>query len=158
MAETSVAANQASASAADRTLVVERDFPATPQRVFAAWTDPTVLVQWWGPEGMSAPECEMDVRPGGSYRTSMASPKGDRHIVSGVYQVIEPPNRLVFTWAWEEESGSRGHETVVEIALHPIEGGTRLRLTQRLFQSVEQCGAHRMGWESSFNDLDRLFR
>jgi uncharacterized protein YndB with AHSA1/START domain len=150
-------ATRGAAAEADRTLVIERDFPATPDRVFAAWTDPAVLVRWWGPEGMGTPTCEMDLRPGGRYRTSMASPKGDSHTVSGVYQVIEPPHRLVFTWAWEQDDGGLGHETLVEVALQPIEGGTRLRLTQKLFQSAEQCGNHRIGWESSFQGLERLF-
>ena len=48
----------------DRTLVVERIFNAPRERVFAAWTDPEMLVRWWGPEGHHIPESTIDVREG----------------------------------------------------------------------------------------------
>ena len=138
----------------DRTLVIERVFKAPPDRVFKAWTDPTVLVKWWGPEGFTTPECRMDVRPGGGWRTRMVGPGGD-HTVSGVYREIAPPRRLVFTWGWESD-GNRGHETVVDLTFEPAAGGTRMRLVQRLFQNVEQRDMHTQGWNSTFNDLDRV--
>lgn len=144
-------------SAADRTLVMERVFSATPERVFQAWTDPAVLARWWGPETYRTPEPEMDVRPGGHWRTVMAGPKGESHTVSGVYRTIEPPRRLVMTWGWEEADGTRGHETVVEVTLEPVPEGTRLRLVQRIFETPERAQSHTMGWTSSFNELDRLF-
>jgi uncharacterized protein YndB with AHSA1/START domain len=142
---------------ADRTLVIERVFKAPPERVFQAWTDPQILVKWWGPEGFGTPDCTMDVRAGGAWRTHMASPKGDAHIVSGVYREITPPTRLVMTWGWELDDGSRGHETLVELTFEPAaDGNTKGALVQSLFQSVEQRDSHNMGWNSSFNDLDRM--
>ncbi|WP_421722812.1 SRPBCC family protein [Bauldia sp.] len=141
-------------SEADRTLVVERVFKASPERVFSAWTDPKILVQWWGPEGLHTPEYTMDVREGGAWRTVMMNDKGESHTASGVYQEIAPPNRLVMTWAWEQPDGSRGHETVVELSFEPAEDGTRLTLTQRLFANVEARDNHRMGWTSSLSSLE----
>jgi uncharacterized protein YndB with AHSA1/START domain len=142
---------------ADRTLVIERVFKAPPERVFKAWTDPEILVKWWGPEGLNTPDCNMDVRTGGAWRTAMAGPKGESHIVSGVYREITPPSRLVMTWGWEKDDGSRGHETVVELTFEPAsDGNTKMTLVQALFQSTEQREGHNMGWDSSFNDLDRL--
>jgi uncharacterized protein YndB with AHSA1/START domain len=139
---------------ADRTLIIERVFKAAPEKVFKAWTDPTILVQWWGPEGFSVPECEMDVRAGGSWRTTMVSPKGDGHTVSGLYREISPPNRLVMTWGWQQE-GQRGHETVVEVTFEPVSTGTRMRLVQSVFESSSSRDAHSEGWNSTFNDLER---
>jgi uncharacterized protein YndB with AHSA1/START domain len=141
---------------ADCTLVIERIFNAPPDEVFAAWTDPAILVRWWGPEGHSTPECDMDVRPGGAWRTKMSGPDGD-HIVSGVYREIAPPSRLVMTWGWQQKDGTRGHETVVAITLQPADGGTRMRLVQSLFLSKEQRDLHNWGWTSSLNDLERMF-
>ena len=138
----------------DRTLVIERVFKAPPERVFKAWTDPAFLVKWWGPEGFTTPECRMDVRPGGAWRTRMVGPDGD-HTVAGVYREIAPPRRLVFTWGWEIDGG-RGHETVVDLTFEATPEGTRMRLVQRVFQSVEQRDMHDMGWNSSFNDLNRV--
>jgi len=142
---------------ADRTLVIERVFKASPERVFKAWTDPAILVRWWGPEGFDTPEQSMDVREGGAWRTVMVNQKGERHTVSGVYREVAPPRRLVMTWAWEQADGSRGHETVVELTFAPAADGTRLRLVQSLFETVEQRDNHNMGWSSSFTCLDQLF-
>lgn len=162
MAEISVA-NTARAvregSAEDRTLIIERVFKAPPERVFEAWTDPAILVKWWGPEGFGTKpaECAMDVREGGAWRTVMRTETGEAHTVSGVYREIAPPKRLVMTWGWQQPDGTRGHETIVELNLEPAPEGTRLRLVQRVFQSIEQGDNHRKGWSSSFNKLDRLF-
>ena len=141
----------------ERTLVIERVFKASPDRVFKAWTDPAILVKWWGPEGFSTPNHKLDVREGGAWRTVMVSPKGEPHTVSGVYREISPPKRLVRTWGWEQPDGSRGHETVVELTFEAAPAGTRLKLVQRLFESAEQRDSHNMGWGSSFNALDKLF-
>ena len=141
----------------ERTLVVERVFKASPEAVFKAWTDPTILVKWWGPEGFKTPEYSFDVRAGGAWRTVMVGPQGERRTVSGVYRRIAPPKRLVMTWAWDQADGTRGHETEVDVSFEPTDAGTRLRLVQRIFQSLEQRQNHIMGWASSFNDLDRLF-
>lgn len=152
-------ANSAAAVTEDkaaRTLVIERVFNAPPAKVFAAWTDPAILVKWWGPETFTTPEHSMDVRVGGAWRTVMVSPKGETHTVSGVYREIVPPTRLVMTWGWQQDDGSRGHETVVELTFEPAPAGTRLRLVQSVFASVEQRDNHNMGWSSSFNDLERV--
>jgi len=140
----------------DRTLVIERVFRAPPEQVFAAWTDPTILAEWWGPEGFHTPEYAMDVREGGAWRTLMRNEKGEAHIASGVYREIAPPRRLVMTWGWQQPDGTRGHETVVELSCERVADGTRLRLVQRVFATVENRDGHRMGWTSSFNKLEAL--
>ena len=97
----------------------------------------------------------MDVRPGGAWRSTMISPDGSSHIVSGVYREISPPRRLVMTWGWEND-GQRGHETEVELTFEPVAAGTRMRLVQRLFETAQSRNSHEHGWSSSFNDLERL--
>jgi uncharacterized protein YndB with AHSA1/START domain len=135
-------------------LRLERDFKAPPPRVFAAFAEPGLLAQWFGPEGMSCPVCEIDFRVGGRYRICMRGAQGD-HWVSGVYRTIEPPRRLAFTWAWEE-NGVRGHETVVEIEFVPAGRDTRLVLIQRAFETTESRDSHRGGWLSGFECLARF--
>ena len=61
----------------DRELVVTRDIAAMPARLYRAWTEQ--LAEWWGPHGMTTPFCEMDLRPGGVFRTVM---RARRHGVS----------------------------------------------------------------------------
>ena len=140
----------------ERTLVIERTFKASPERVFRAWTDPAILAKWWGPAGFTTPQLSLDVRPGGAWRTVMRSPDGNPHAVSGVFREINPPNRLVISWAWEED-GKRGHETEIELTFSADEEGTRMRLVQRIFQSSQARDNHRWGWSESFDKLAQLF-
>ena len=135
------------------TLRMEREFKAPPERVFAAFTDPGLLAQWWGPEGAACPVCEIDLRIGGKWRTCMRGAMGE-HWVSGVYREIAPPRRLAFTWAWEE-NGVRGHETVVELEFMAAGRNTRLVLHQRGFDSADSRDKHNFGWNSSFVCLDQ---
>ncbi len=129
-----------------------RRFKAPRDRVFRAWTDPQRLARWWGPEGRTAPVVELDVRAGGRWRTSMRSPEGDEVWVRGEYREVDPPNRLVFTWAWEENSVP-GHETLVEIDFADLGDQTEIRLTHLGFETAEQCELHNEGWTSSLECL-----
>ena len=88
--------------------------------------------------------------------TTIRSPEGKLRTVSGVYSAIDPPRRLVFTWAWDDDNGVRGHETQVTVTLEPTPGGTRLRLVQEDFQNREVRDLHGGGWGSSLNKLQRL--
>jgi len=137
-----------------RTLRLSRSFPAPRERVFRAFTVPAQMVRWWGPKGFTVPACTMDVRAGGAWHTVMRSPEGQDHIVSGVYREIVPPERLVLTWAWEED-GARGHETVVTIELFETPGGTRLELTHEPFQTDDSRQRHRHGWSSCLDCLEQ---
>jgi uncharacterized protein YndB with AHSA1/START domain len=139
----------------DTTLRMERLIAAPPERVFAFWTDPALLVKWWGPEHFDVPAHAIDVRQGGGWRTTMRSPEGKLFAVSGMYRRIEPPHLLVFTWAWDDDTGGRGHETEVTVAFEAAPGGTRLILTQQGFDSRDACASHQQGWSSSLGCLAR---
>ena len=102
-------------------------------------------------------ECEMDVRPGGAWSTVMANDEGMRLTVSGVYREITPPERLVMTWGWHQEDGSRGHEPEIEVTLEDAPEGTRMRLVQSVFTSLEDRDNHNQGWQSTFKKLDLVF-
>ena len=143
-------------SAIDTTLVIERKFAATPERVFAAFTDASVVKDWFGPEGMGVPEAEIDLKVGGAYRIRMQSSGGDDdHTVGGVYRVIDPPNRLSFTWAWAGDD-MPGVETLVTLDFAAAGTGTLMTLTQVGFESTHFRDRHNEGWCSSFNCLDAV--
>ena len=142
----------------DQVLLVERTIPAPPEQVFDAWVNPETLVQWWGPEGMDIPHHRLDVREGGAWETTMRNSEGGEVICSGVYRVIDRPNRLVFTWAWKQDDGLRGHETEITVTFTPDGDGTKMVLDQRSFAEVKSRDGHGMGWNSSFNCLERLFQ
>lgn len=140
----------------DLTLVIERKFAATPERVFAAFTDASILSNWFGPENMEVPEADMDVRVGGAYRIRMQSKNGEEdHTVAGVYREIDPPKKLSFTWAWQGDE-MPGVETLVTLEFAATEAGTTMTLTQEGFEQASFRDHHNEGWCSSFNCLDAV--
>ena len=83
-----------------RDLELVRDVPVTPEAVFAAWTDPESVKQWFAPRPYSVSRCEIDLRPGGGFRTVMNDPEGEQMADStGCYLDIVPNERLVWTTA-----------------------------------------------------------
>jgi uncharacterized protein YndB with AHSA1/START domain len=136
------------APSSDRELVVSRMFDAPRRQVFAAWTDPDQAAYWWGPRGFVSISCAMEVRPGGSWRRVMRSPAGSLHVARGVYREIVPPERLVFTFAWEDAEGRTRPETLVTVTLAECANKTLLVLRQALFETVAACDAHADGWTS----------
>jgi uncharacterized protein YndB with AHSA1/START domain len=80
----------------ERELIVTRVLDAPRSKVFHAWTDPVQMAKWWGPHSVTNSACEMDVRPGGSYRIVMRGPTGPS-IPSRCGREIRPPATLVMT-------------------------------------------------------------
>jgi uncharacterized protein YndB with AHSA1/START domain len=141
----------------DQVLRLERRIAASPERVFEHFTEPELLVKWWGPEGYDTPGQSLDVRPGGQWETTMREADGSRHTVSGIYRVIDKPRRLVFTWGWHDDTtGVRGHETEVTLTFEAAPGGTtKLTLVQQPFETGTGRDMHTAGWVSSFDCLDK---
>ncbi len=154
---TDAQAETQAAPAAERTLRLRRTFAAPREKVFRAWTDPEELVKWWGPGGFTVPICELDVRPGGAFRTCMRSPDGDEYNLSGVYREVTPPERLVFTWVWRE-GALAGQETLVTVEFHDRDGATEVVLTHEGFPDAAVRGMHEQGWSSSLDCLEEVFR
>ena len=140
----------------DTDLCLERLIPAPPEQVFALWTEPAQIIKWWSADRYEIPASDFDVRQGGRWYATFQPPGGARRTVSGIYRVIEPPRRLVFSWAWLEDDGTRGHETEVTVTLEPISGGTRLVLRHQHFDSVESRERHDQGWSASFDCLVKM--
>jgi uncharacterized protein YndB with AHSA1/START domain len=145
-----------------------RTFDAAPDRVFAAWTDPEQFGAWFGPTGMKTIECELDAKVGGAWRL-MGEGKNIpgraqgpvRPTVSGKYLEVEPPQRLVFTWAWHEKddfSSPRGQESVVTVQFKPVGERTEMVFTQAVFKDQQSLEAHQRGWTESFDKLGEFLR
>ena len=143
----------AAAPTTDRELWLERVFEAPRALVFQAWTDPTRATHWWGPQGYTTLLCEVDARVGGAFRVRLRSPKGSVHTKRGVYREVLAPERLVFTYAWDDAEGRPGPQTIVTVRFAAEGARTRLTLHQALFETVTSCDQHRGGWTSC---LDRF--
>ena len=134
------ASDSAASDAGQRGLTITRTFDVPREVVFAAWTDAKQAAQWWGPRGFTTISCEMDARPGGAYRACMRSPEGTRHCRRGTYREIVPPERLVFTFAWEDAAGDLGHETLLTVTFADA-GRGKTRLTLHQARGMPACAA-----------------
>jgi len=140
------AESSTSTESGDRELVITRVFDAPRGLVFKAWTQPEHLMRWWGPHGFTVLKCEMDLRAGGGWYVHMRSAHGSEDRQRGVFREILQPERLVFTYAFEDENGTRGHETIVTVTFADAAGKTRLTLRQGIFESVAMRDDHVRGW------------
>ena len=153
-----MAVSNARASAAadpgERVLVITRVFDAPRELIWKLWTDPAHAKHWMGPRGFTATHFEQDPRPGGAWRGCLRQDDDSRELwQGGVFREIVEAERLVYTFAWDREDGSRGHETLVTITFAEFSGKTRMTFHQAEFDSVGQCDGHRGGWSSSFDRL-----
>ena len=141
------------AEAGERELVITRVLDAPRRRVFQAWTEPDRVARWWGPQGFTTVYHDMAIRPGGAFRFCIRSPEGTEHWKQGVYREVVEPERLVFTFAWEDADGKPGHQTLVTLTFAERGDKTELTLHQSVFESVERRDEHQRGWTST---LERL--
>lgn len=134
-------------------LLIERIFDAPRERVFEAWTTPEQLNRWCCPKGFTLPHSQGDIRPGGTFKTCMRSPEGQDHWLSGKYEEIVAPERIVFSHAWLDEAGKPQHETVVTVTLADLDGRTKLSLHQAFFTSEASRDGHFGGWTETLDNL-----
>jgi uncharacterized protein YndB with AHSA1/START domain len=133
-------------------LRLTRRYPVSAEKVWRAWTDPQALSQWFGPgDTQSVTLAELDVREGGRYRIRFRTQDGEEHQVSGAYQVVEPHQRLVFSWAWQSTPDRISQVTVL---LREVDGGTELDFRHEQFFDEAARVNHTRGWTGTFAKLD----
>lgn len=110
----------------DQEFVLEHTFRAPAAHVFAAYTDPELVSQWWGVKGGSLRVDVMDVRPGGAWRFVQRMPNGNEMITHGKYLEVVPVTRLVYTFVME---GQPENEIRATVELAEKDGVTQLTLT-----------------------------
>lgn len=142
--------------------------------VWKAWTDPEHLAKWWGPHGMINPVCEVDLRPGGRYRIVMRDSKGVDYPITGVYEEIVVPERIVSTVNTAEHSqewhdminrnrpggGKAAMEMRWAMTFDEIGGKTKITIRSH-FQSAADLEAFMKtgmgeGWSESLERLEAL--
>lgn len=109
----------------DREFVLEHTFHAPASKVFAAYTDASIVPRWWAPRGGTMRVEALDARPGGAWRFVQRMPNGREVALHGTYLEVSPVTRLVYTLATEGQPGEL--RATVELAEH--DGVTRLVLT-----------------------------
>ncbi len=132
---------------------LRRVFSASAETLFAAWTDPDQLLQWWGPPGSVVQSVEVDLRQGGSYRIGFLHPDGNAYHVYGVYQEIQPPRKLAFTWRWEQPQMDIGESLVTLLFESESPQKTAVILTHSQLPSEDARHHHEEGWTGILQNL-----
>ncbi len=141
----------------DREIHIERVFDAPRDRVFAVYTDPQLIPEWWGPRGTTTIVDEMDVRTGGRWRFVTRGSDGSESAFRGAYREVTPPERIVQTFEWEPMAG---HVSVETATFEDLGDRTKVTTTSIFHTTEERDGMLGSGMESGLNEtharLDEL--
>ena len=141
----------------DREIATERVFDAPRERVFAAYTDPELIPEWWGPRGTTTIVDQMDVRRGGRWRFVHRNEDGTETGFHGTYREVTPPERIVQTFEWE---GMPGHVLVETATFEDLGEQTRVRTVSLFHTPEERDGMLESGMEVGLTEtherLDEL--
>ena len=138
-------------------LVLTRIFDAPRDLVFKAWTEPERLKRWWGPKVFTTPVCKLDLRPGGAIRIDMRGPDGTIYPMTGVFQEIVEPERLVYTGAALNAQGEAFFEGLHTVEFEEHGGKTKLTLTVRILMTTPEAAVPLAGMEQGWSQsLDKL--
>jgi uncharacterized protein YndB with AHSA1/START domain len=138
----------------DREIVSERIFDAPRERVFAAYTNPELIPEWWGPRRMTTIVDQMDVRAGGAWRFIAREPNGEEIGFRGIYREVTPPEEIVQTFEWE---GMPGHVIVETATFEDLGGRTKVTTTSLFHTTEERDGMLASGMERGLTEThDRM--
>jgi uncharacterized protein YndB with AHSA1/START domain len=146
---------------------LSRVFDAPRALVFKVWTDPRYVASWWGIDGATNPVCELDVRPGGSWRIDMRTPSGVTYPNGGVFLEVVENERLVFSDIPDPKSpawaGAPPGPLVTTVVFEDCAPGkTRVSLTVRAGSASDRERVVRQGMREGIGQglarLERLLR
>jgi len=129
-------------------LEMTRVFNAPPARIFACFTIKEEWNAWAGPYAIRGDVVLLEPRVGGRYRIVMHRPDGTEVVAGGVFQVLEEPSRLAFTWEHGQDT------TLVTIFLRDVGGKTEMHFRHEGFTSEEDRDNHSKGWTGCLEKLD----
>jgi len=145
----------------------ERIYDAPAEKVWQAWTDPSQLKQWWGPDNVTIPECEVDLRVGGRIYIVMEATEamgeyaGTRWPMEAKITELEPNKKLVYeakAWTEGDEDGTT-IETVQELAFAEENAKTKMNLKATLNKVGSKAGmaveGMKYGFSQQFDKLEK---
>jgi len=136
-------------------LEVSRVIRADRERVFRAWTDPKMIIQWWGAGGVRCTQAEMDLTVGGAYRIANETPEGMTMWIAGTFKRVDPPQSLTYSWAMEPIEPDTIH-SLVDVSFADADGGTLVTVVHTQIPTTEAREMNLGGWIGCLDGLDRL--
>ena len=139
----------------DAQFTITRIFDAPRELVWRAWTEAPDASEWWHPRGIEIKpgSVAVDAHPGGRYAYTMVNPAdGAEYPTVGVYREVDPPKRLVFTWASPGDPDDTAPVITVDLRELP---GDRTEMVFHLRGVAGQPGDEDVydGWDSAFDLL-----
>ena len=154
---------------------ISRHFAVPRDKMWAAWTQPDQLQQWFGPKGWNNGLLAFDLRPGGEWRGQMQTPDGSVMYSKFVFREIEEPSHLTWIHGFADEQGNRARapfapefplELLTTVRFADEDGGTRVDLSWEPIDATTEERAFFAGmmesmtggWTGSFDQLDEFMR
>lgn len=137
------------------TTTIRRLVPAARSRVFNAFAFADALEHWFTPDaGISLDVTDFEFVPGGAFRLRFTMPDGTRPVAGGQYLVIDQPEQITFSWAWEAPDIHAGIQT--RVCIRFIEHGdqTEVVITHDRLPSQEAGDRHALGWQGTLGRLE----
>jgi len=136
---------------------MERTFSASPEIVFTFITQTDNLLKWWGPEGTTITEHNLDFSRLGNWSATMVGPQGHAARVGGAVINIDPPASVELTLSFLGENGEQLDKSTIlfETQRSPA-GGTFFRLTQSGLKAEHIPDMRDKGWASALARLEQL--
>jgi uncharacterized protein YndB with AHSA1/START domain len=142
------------AEEATREVRIERTFDAPAEEVFDAWTSEEVISRWFRPrKGWQEADAEVDLRVGGRIRVVMRTPDGEPVRAGGEYTLIERPNRLAFTWTFEDDPSN---EQMIELEFTERDGSTTVTFVNSHISEERRRDSQYEGWSTCFDEMARV--
>lgn len=141
-------------------LTFRREYAASRDIVWAAWTEAGRFARWFGPHGATMEPCELDVRPGGRIFFCHRHAAFGEVWVRGEYLVVEAPRRLVLLFGFSDPTGAAvdrdgfATSTRVEVLLEPRDEGGTAMTVRHTGLAVDQGETE--GWRQGFERLETL--
>lgn len=133
-------------------VTLKHHFDASPQRVYDAWIDPQMASKWlFAGSTSTAADYLLDVRVGGEYRITRHGDAGKKYVAVGKYLELEPPRRIVFTFAMPQFAVDVG---TVEVNIAADGDGSLVTFTQHGDRPGYEKGTEH-GWNGMFIRLER---
>ncbi|MDR6941082.1 SRPBCC family protein [Mucilaginibacter pocheonensis] len=160
--------NNATQTSVKDEVFITHIFNAPRELVFRAWTEPEHLLRWYAPDNCTITFKKIDVRPGGVFHSCVYNPQYGDCWISGVYQEVIFPERLVFSMALADEEGNLvasavagkdedwPEQTITTVTFTALGDKTRLTLHQTVSEAkAKQTGAYQ-SWIEMFNRLNNI--
>ena len=143
-----------------REVTVTRVLGAPRGMVFKAWTDPSQVAEWWGPHQFTNKVRKWEARAGGAIYVDMIGPDGSVYPMSGTFNEVREPDRIVFISSALDQEGKPIFEVLTTITLSDSGGKTTLtmhaRVTKEGPNAEQYLQGMEAGWTQSLERLDSL--